>query len=86
MSRYVEIDTRAEVEIDLYDIIDDIVELYLTDKKFRKEIDDAKDPQKDLDRLELLDQLKTARKDVIIWDRLKPDLEEMMKDDYVVVL
>lgn len=85
MGRWVEIDTRAEVEIDLYDIIDDIVELYISDKSFRKQIDDAKDPQKDLDRLELLDQLKAFRKDAVMWDRIKPDLEEIMKENYVVV-
>lgn len=87
MSRYIYISGEAEVEIDLYDIIEDISSLYYSDAKFKKKLDkEIKNSSFGFSREDVLDILKNARKDVLVWDRLKPDLEEMMKEDYVVVM
>jgi len=90
MSRWINVETRTDVEIDLYDIIEDIAEVYHSDGNFRRELDkelkSADMVEGLLSRQELIYLLKKARKDVILWDRIKPDLEEMMKDDYVVVM
>lgn len=85
--RYIEITAEADVEVDLYDIIEDIGDLYGRDKDFRKELNrQIQKEAGDFSSREVIDILKVARKDPIVWDRLKPDLEEMMKEDYVVVM
>ena len=87
MSRYIEVTRDIDVDIDLHEIIPDIVDLAQTDETFRENImnDLYFDSEVSTDG-EALDILKNIRKNYILWDRIKPEIEKMLKEDYVVVL
>lgn len=83
--RYVSFETDTEVEIDLYELLDDIVALYHSDKDFQREL------EKEIERPEqtvgdFILQAKKLRNDGLLWERVKHDLREIVKEDYVAVL
>lgn len=86
---YVEVTTEVDVDVDLYDCIYHIASLYNDDEVFRKQLSTAINHQGNTDEVDLhhiITELKIIRKNDVLWQRLKPDLEEMLKEDYVVIL
>lgn len=83
--RYVSFETDAEVEIDLYELLDDIVALYHSDKDFQRELEiEIERPEQIVGNFIL--QAKKLRNDGLLWERVKHDLREIVKEDYVAVL
>lgn len=81
MGRYISFDQEVEIEIDLYDIIDEIVELYKEDIAFKKAFFDSMAEETN-DFLILAERI---RKDDILWERVKYSLMDLMKEDYIKI-
>lgn len=83
--RYISFEQDVDVEIDLYEILDDIVMLYHSDKDFQREL------EKGIERSEqtiedFILQAKKIRKDELLWERVRHELTEIVQEDYIVVL
>lgn len=81
--RYITVE--LETEIDLADYIDDIVDLYNNDKEFKSDFDASipAEPEETIESFIL--RTKEIRKDALLWERVKYELTEIIKDDYIVV-
>ena len=85
--RYITHYSEVETAIDLFDLIDDISDLYKEDAQFKEMIDEVITRSSyDYDIGEALNTLKRIRKNDFLWKSIKPDVEEMLKEDYVVIL
>lgn len=83
--RYISYETEAEIEIDLYDLIEDIVTLYNIDKDFQRELEkEIERPEQTIE--DFIYQAKKIRNNGLLWERVKHDLKEIVKEDYVVVM
>jgi hypothetical protein len=78
-------DLETDFDIDLFDYVDEIANLYNENKEFRNEFDSlAIKDEETVNRFIL--QAKQLRKDGLLWERVKHDLREIVKEDYIVVL
>lgn len=86
MSRYIELYKEVDIEIDLHEIIPNIIDLAQTDRTFRESIMNGLyfDSEVSSDS-EAINVLKNIKKNYFLWERLKPAIQEMLKEDYVVV-
>lgn len=83
--RYISYETEAEIEIDLYELLDDIVALYYSDKDFQREFEkEIERPEKTIE--DFIYQAKKIRNNGLLWERVKHDLKEIVKEDYVAVM
>ncbi len=81
--RYITVE--LETEIDLADYIDDIVDLYNNDKEFKSDFDASIPDEPDETIESFIRRAKEIRKDSLLWERVKYELTEIIKDDYIVV-